>query len=40
MQSIFVFDKTNKNDNKFVYAHYSAALDGFYIYKLNDKVQK
>jgi len=39
MNCIFVFDELAKY-NKFVYAHYSSTLNGFYIYKLSDDVQK
>jgi len=39
MNSIFGFDELAKY-NKFVYAHYSSTLNGFYIYKLSDRVQQ
>lgn len=39
MNSIFTFDD-QATFNKYVYAHYSSRINGFYIYKLTDRVQE
>ena len=39
MNSIFTYDD-QATFNKYVYAHYSSRINGFYIYKLSDKVQE